>query len=198
MLQGASSPRLVTLVLAAMLSLGCAGVKQEDSGNKQVTRPPAEKAPPPPSQIPSHLFRTLAVAVDSCYVFLQPEETSPYFGPLTRGETVKWLDNENGWIRIWIPRLRISGWVGRTKIYAAEEQGSDVGTIPANQIARVKVIKRRVNIREAPSTESAIVLKARQNQEFWLLYEKDEWYQIWLPGLEQKGWIFAELVSKIQ
>jgi uncharacterized protein YgiM (DUF1202 family) len=56
----------------------------------------------------------------------------------------------------------------------------------------------RANIREAPTTRSKIIAAAQKDQEFWLLDRKESWYQIWLPDLEKKGWVYWKLVRKRQ
>lgn len=152
--------------------------------------------PPDPGDPHSNLLSTLRVTADSCYVFLQPKHSSQYFGPLVKEEKLKWLDTQGDWIRAWIPRLRISGWVHRKTVQETTEETSSPVKIPEHLLSNVTVITERANIRQAPTTRSKILSVAREDQEFWLLNRSKNWYQIWLSGLEKKGWIYSTLVSK--
>ena len=154
--------------------------------------------PPDPGDPHSNLLSTLEVTADACYVFLQPKSRSHYFGPLTKQERVKWLDTRGDWIQVWIPRLRVSGWVHKKKIQETTETTPSPVTVPEDLLSAVTVTKKRANIREAPTTRSRIITVAKKDQEFWLLNKNKKWYQVWLSGLEAKGWIHRKLVTRIQ
>ena len=138
----------------------------------------------------------MSVGVDACYVFLRPDGDSPFFGPLVKDEKVNRIKREGSWILVWIPRLRITGWVRKQQIYDVSEEDSDKGTVPTKYLTILNIIKKRVNIRESASTRTPIIFKARQKQEFVMLDEQKGWYQIWLPHLEKKGWVSGKLVVK--
>ena len=151
-----------------------------------------------PTDPHSNLLSTLEVTRDPCYIFLQPEYKSHYFGPLAKGEKVKWLDTREDWIQVWIPRLRVSGWVHNTKANETSETTSSAVKVPENLLSTVTVMTKRANIREKPTTGSKIITVAQEGQEFWLLNKKKSWYQIWVSDLEKKGWIHKTLVTKKQ
>jgi len=157
-----------------------------------------EVKPPEPTDPHSNLLSTLEVTRDSCYIFLEPEYKSHYFGPLAKGEKVKWLDTREEWIHVWIPRLRVSGWIHNTKAKETSETTSSPVKVPENLLSTVTVMTKRANIRENPTTGSKIIIVAQEGQEFWLLNNKKSWYQIWVSGLEKKGWIHETLVTKKQ
>jgi hypothetical protein len=147
-------------------------------------------------QIPANLLVTLVVRVDECYVFLQPSMDSPFFGPLVKEENVKRLDGSGDWLRVWIPRLRISGWVRKYMVYVSQKESAAQGNVPIEHLSTLKIAKKKVNIRKAATLQAPIILQAERGQEFRLLDEKKGWYQIWIPRLKKKGWVSAHLVVK--
>jgi hypothetical protein len=190
-------------ILIFFLALGLTGLFWSACTTPKKDRAPTttETAPVPSSALktaPSDLLSSLRVAGDSCYVFLRPDEKSRHFGPLMKGETLKRLDAQGSWIRVWIPRLRVSGWIPGALAIEASENHDTPESIPADLMSTVTVIVRKANIREAPTTEADIVLVAKRNQQFWLLKEKGGWYQIWLPDLKRKGWISGKIVARLR
>jgi hypothetical protein len=144
----------------------------------------------------SNLLPTLEVAADPCYVFINPKTPSHYFGPLLEGEKIKWLDADGDWTRVWIPRLRISGWVKNAQIKESSEENSNPAKVPERVLSRVSVITKRANIREDSTSQSPVILVAHKNEEFLLVNEEKGWYQVWLPVQKRKGWIFRSTVTK--
>jgi hypothetical protein len=138
------------------------------------------------------------VAGASCSVFLLPDEHSRHFGPLVKGETLKWLDAQGSWVRVWIPRLRVSGWVHGNLVQEAPESGATSERVPAQLMSTVTVIVRKANIREAPTTEAEIIRVARRNQQYWLLKKERGWYQVWLTDLKRKGWISGKVAARLR
>ena len=186
----------LALSLATILATNCATAKEE-SGRKGETGNVSEGYTIHKTRkIPSNLLPTLGVAVDSCYVFLRPDKRSPYFGPLRKGEKIKRLDGFRSWIFVWIPRLLISGWVLGEKVYAKGKIDSSEGGIPVNLMTILIVLRKEVNIRKAPTTRSRIIFKAKKGQELRLLNEKKGWYQLWIPHLKMKGWVYGKLVGR--
>jgi hypothetical protein len=167
-----------------------------DQGSKseQASKKPVSSMGP--GMVPSTLLPTLKVAVDSCYVFLQPNSKSPYFGPLLKEEEIKRLDTYGSWIHVWIPRLTVTGWVGKSKVHATSKKTSSQEGVPEKFLSTLTVLTKRANVRTGPSTRARIIVEARQNQEFRLLNEKKGWYQIWIPALRQKGWVYSKIVAK--
>ena len=188
----------MVLALAAILMPNCATAADEANGEDYGRDFSQETEPLEPSDPHSNLLATLGVTADSCHVFLQPKHKSHYFGPLAKGETVKWLDNQGDWIQVWIPRLRVAGWVHKKKVSETTEITSSPVKVPEDLLSVVTVIATRANIREAPTTRSKIIAAAQKGQEFWLLNKKKNWYQIWLPDLEKNGWVYWKLVRKRQ
>ena len=181
---------LLTMGLLALMIASCAGWgKSADDGMTKVDLTI-------PDKIPASLLPAMAVGVDASYVFVQPDGNTSFFGPLTKEEKVNRLGRKGSWILVWIPRLRITGWVRKQQIYDVGEESSDKGSIPTKYLTIVNIIKKRVNIRKSPSTRSRIIFKARQRQEFLLLDRKKDWYQIWIPHLEKKGWVASRMVVK--
>jgi hypothetical protein len=191
-------------MLILFLVLGLTGLLSSACAIPKETRTPAEsESSPAPSSsalktAPSHLLSSLRVAGDSCYVFLLPDENSRHFGPLVKGETLKWLDAQGSWVRVWIPRLRVSGWVPGGLVQEAPQSGATSERVPAHLMSTVTVIVRKANIREAPTTEAEIIRVAKRNQQFWLLKKERGWYQIWLTDLKRKGWISGKIVARLR
>jgi uncharacterized protein YgiM (DUF1202 family) len=149
-----------------------------------------------PSDSIPNLLPTLEVEADPCYVFINPKTSCYYFGPLLKGEKIKWLDVDGDWTRVWIPRLRISGWVKTAQLKETDEPDSSPVSIPERVFSRVSVITKWANIREGTTSRSPIILVAHKNEEFWLVNEERGWYQVWLPVQKRKGWIFRSTVTK--
>ncbi len=192
----------LTLALATILTANSANfaTAQEEVEGGEENAGKVSKKPAIPEQIkvPSSLFPTLGVAVDSCPVFLKPSKKSNFFGPLVKGEKIKRLDAYKKWVRVWIPRLLISGWVIGANVHATGKKNLSQGSIPENLITILTVIGKRVNIRKGPSTRSSIIFQAKQGEEFWLLNQKKGWYQIGLPHLKKKGWVHGKLIGRKQ
>ena len=179
-------------ILLALMALGCGAFEQGKSTGQRAKSGPVSL----PENISARLLPTLAVGLESCYVFLQPDGDSPFFGPLNGGELVKRVDGSRLWTLIWIPRLRISGWVRKNQVYRVKEKTSEEDTVPTQDLTILNILKTRVNIRSRPSTRSRIIFKARQRQEFVMLDEKGGWYQVWVPPVKQKGWIAGNIAVK--
>jgi hypothetical protein len=150
----------------------------------------------PAIEVISALVPTLEVLSDSCFVFDEPRTSPYYFGPLRKGEKVKWLNAQDGWTDVWIPRLRISGWVKSSHVYETEQKDPTPITIPARLFTKVVVTARIANIRSEARAQAQLLLLGKINQEFWLLNEKGGWYLVWLSELNKAGWVFGKVVSK--
>ena len=157
-------------------------------------------APPdpasPPVEVVSSLVPTLEISSDSCFVYDQPRTDPYHFGPLRKGEKVKWLDARDVWTRVWIPRLKISGWVKSSHACETEEKGPESIHIPAELFTRVLVTGRTANIRSEARAQARVLMVAKMDQEFWLVNEKRGWYQVWLSEFNKTGWVFGKVVSK--
>ena len=151
---------------------------------------------PPLLDVISAQVPTLEVLSDSCYVFDEPRINPYYFGPLRKGEWVKWLDAQDGWIDVWIPRLKISGWVRGSHVYEAEQTDPTSNTIPAKVFTKVVVTARSANIRSEARAQAQPLLIARKGEDFWLLNEKGGWCLVWLSDLNRTGWVFGKVVWK--
>ena len=186
-----SSVRLLfaTALIALVLVSWAGGSKGADGGMTKVDLTI-------PDKIPASLLPTMAVGVDASYVFVRPDGDASFFGPLAKDEKVSRIDRKGSWILVWIPRLRITGWIRKQQIYDVGEESSDKGSIPTKYLTIVNIIKRRVNIRKSASMRSSIIFKARQRQEFLMLDKKRGWCQIWIPGLEKQGWVASRMVVK--
>ena len=182
----------LALTLIALLALNCGGSTQ----GKSIRARPKSGPVTIPHNISASLLPTLAVGLESSYVFLQPDGDSSFFGPLNGGELVKRVDGTRLWTLIWIPRLRISGWVRANQVYRVKGKTSDEDTVPTEYLTILNILKKRVNIRKGPSTKSRIIFKAKQRQEFVMLDERWGWYQVWLPPLKQKGWVAGNIAVK--
>jgi len=182
----------LALTLVTLIALNCAGSKQGKSTGDRPKSGPVTI----PDNISASLLPTLAVGLESCYVFLQPDGDSSFFGPLIGGELVKRVDGTRLWTLIWIPRLRISGWVRTNQLYRVKGKTSEEDTVPSEYLTILNILKTRVNIRKGPSTKSRIIFKAKQRQEFLMLDESRGWYQVWVPPLKQKGWVAGNIAVK--
>ena len=178
------------MAMVAFVAVNCAsGSKDRQGGSKK-------RVSYMPEEISANLLPTMAVGVDECYVFVRSDGDAPFFGPLGKGENIKKIDTGKSWILVWIPRLRISGWVRKHQVYLIDKEISPKETIPTKYLTILHILKKRVNIRKAASTRAWIVYKARQRQEYLLLDEKRGWYQIWVPQVKKKGWVAGKLVVK--
>jgi hypothetical protein len=186
---------VIVCALSVVFAAHC--LAQEASRSQKAAGKPLKKGTKSlQNEVPASLFPDLEVRVDSCYVYLQPDERSPHFGPLLKGERIKRLDRSQKWARVWIPRLLASGWIPRGKVKDTGRTISSEGGIPASLITVLSVLKGHANIRKAPTMKSRIILVAKGGQEFWLLNERRGWYQVGIPHLKTKGWIYGKLVER--
>lgn len=185
----------LVLSLAALLMSGCILAP----GSTSKPRPTGQNAKGPPTIKPgyvdSSIFPTLGVSGDSCYVFLKPTKRSEYFGPLKKGEKIKRINARGQWVHVWIPRLRTSGWVPKSKVFGIRQKTSTFGGIPLDILETVTVISSRANIRSAPNTSASKIHLAKRKQRFVTFSGRNGWYQIWVPQLKKKGWIYGKIVT---
>ena len=121
---------------------------------------------------------------------------SENFGPLRKEEKIKRIDARGQWVQVWIPRLRVSGWVPKSKVSEISEKTSDPDGISLDVLNTVTVISSRANIRSAPNMNASKIHLAKRKQRFVALSERNGWYQIWMPHLEKKGWINGKIVTR--
>lgn len=186
----------VAITLMAMVSASCASANKSNSPKEKTPEATKKTSSGIPTEIPANLLPNLVVGVDSCYVFLQPDENSQFFGPLVKGDNIKKIDAYKYWIHVWIPRLRISGWVRKHQVYLSARKSPDQESVPTELLNTLSIVKKRVNIRKAATTRAQIIYKAKQRQEFVVLDEKKGWYQVWMPQLGKKGWVSGTVVVK--
>ena len=81
---------------ASLLLSGCAFLNTAPGDNKPKLQEPLSEDQP---RFPAELLSNLQVVVDASPVFLEPKRSASTFGPLTRGEALKWLEQaiEAGW-----------------------------------------------------------------------------------------------------
>jgi uncharacterized protein YgiM (DUF1202 family) len=186
---------LLALSLAAFLISGCIFDQIATGKGKKTTKPAEVPNPIKPGHVDSRIFPALGVSGDSCYVYLKPTRRSEYFGPLKKGEKIHRLDTRGQWFRVWIPRLRTSGWVSKTRVFKIKQKISSPGGVPLDVLNTVTVISSRANIRSTPSTRGPKIHLAKRKQQFFVFAAKDGWYQIWVPHLKKKGWIYGKIVT---
>lgn len=186
----------LVLNLACIVAVGCATAKQAENASEESEQDAERPVSAKQSLVPADLLPTLEVTIDSCHVFLQPKGSSPYFGPLVKGEKIKWLDAHRNWVRVWIPRLRASGWVSNSEVSETNEKPDIPADVPESLLSTVTVTSKRANIRVEPTTRSPIIARGKENDKFWVLNEKMGWYQIWLLHLNKKGWISGKIVKR--
>jgi hypothetical protein len=173
---------------------GCSAFSAAPSSYKQDQQKPS---PEKQNLLPADMLTSLAVVVDACQVSVEPNKRSPTFGPLVRGEVVKWLDVRDNWIRVWIPRLRISGWVLQSSVEEIQDTNANQAPIPVKELTTMIVVSENIRVRDAPTTKSEVALVADKNDAFFLLGEKEGWCRVWLPEQNRAGWIFGKsLVRK--
>lgn len=149
------------------------------------------------NHVPGSALTGLKISAQASPVFLEPKDTSPAFGPLIMGEVVTWLDSRNTWVRVWIPRLRISGWIPEENAGEAPGTIPNPPSIPEGEFTTLVGVPEKINVREGPSGKSGIVLIARKGDEFVLVGEREGWYRVWLPKQAKTGWVFSKsLVRK--
>lgn len=180
------------LIAASHFLLGCSVFHDAAKDAK-----PEVREPSPETLLPADTLTSLEVVSDTCLVSVEPKKKSPTFGPLTRGEVVKWLDARENWIRVWIPRLRISGWVLQSGVEEIQDLNVNAPRIPENELTAMIVVSEKTKVRDVPTTKSDVILIADKGDAFFLLGEREGWCRVWLPGQNRTGWIFGRsLVRK--
>ncbi len=186
---------LLILSIAAFLISGCIFDQGATGKGKKTAKSAEVPNPIKPDHVDSSMFPTLGVSDDSCYVYLKPTRRSENFGPLKKGEKIHRLDRRGQWVDVWIPRLRTSGWVPKVKVFEIKKKTSSPGGIPINILNNVAVISSRANIRSSPSLGATKIHLAKRKEIFVVFTERGGWYQIWVPRLKKKGWIYGKIVS---
>ena len=112
---------------------------------------------------------------------------------------VKWLDVRDNWIRVWIPRLRISGWVLQSGIEEIQDTNVNQPPIPEKELTVMIAVSEKINVRDVPTTKSEVILVAGKDDAFFLLGEKEGWCRVWVREQNIAGWIFGKsLVRKAE
>lgn len=187
------SPLCGALLIAFLFLNGCpafhaANSKDQPDRNETL----AENQP----AFPAGVLASLEIVVDACPVFLDPEKTSPAFGPLLRGEVVKRLDARGRWFCVWIPRLRISGWILKSDAAEILDTNPNPPPVPERELTTLVVASERINVREGPATKSEVILVAAKDDEFYLLGEREGWFRVWMPQQRRIGWVFNKGVLR--
>ena len=194
--------RLLRVLLSWPVLVGCtslfiSGCSAFSAAPNSYKQDQQEPSPEKQNLLPADMLTSLAVVVDACQVSVEPNKRSPTFGPLVRGEVVKWLDVRDNWIRVWIPRLRISGWVLQSSVEEIQDTNANQLPIPVKELTTMIVVSENIRVRDAPTTKSEVALVADKNDAFFLLGEKEGWCRVWLPEQNRAGWIFGKsLVRK--
>lgn len=184
----------VLLSYTSLFILGCSAFNAAPKNSKQDLQEPS---PEKQNLFPAAMLTSLAVVVDACLVSVEPKKRSPTFGPLTRGEVVKWLDVRDNWIRVWISRLRISGWVLQSSVEEIQDTNANQPPIPEKELTTMIVVSGKINVRNVPTTKSEVILVADKGDVFFLLGEREGWFRVWVPEENRTGWIFGKgLVRK--
>jgi len=176
--------------------LGCSAFNAALKNTKpELQKPSSENQ----TFFPGDRLTSLAVVVDACLVSVEPKKRSPTFGPLTKDEVVKWLDVRDNWIRVWIPRLRISGWVLQSGIEEIQDANVNPPPVPVNELTTMIAVSEKIRVRSVPATNSEVILVADKGDAFFLLGEREGWCRVWLPEQKRTGWIFGKsLVRKAE
>jgi len=194
--------RLLRVLLSWPVLVGCtslfiSGCSAFSAAPNSYKQDQQEPSPEKQNLLPADMLTSLAVVVDACQVSVEPSKRSPTFGPLVRGEVVRWLDVRDNWIRVWIPRLRISGWVLQSNVEEIQGANANQLPIPVKELTTMIVVSENIRVRDAPTTKSEVALVADKNDAFFLLGEKEGWCRVWLPEQNRAGWIFGKsLVRK--
>ena len=183
------------LIIAVLLINGCL-LTPESTNRGEKTEQSKEPSPIKPGHVDSTIFPSLMVSGNSCYVFLKPTSRSDNFGPLKKGEKINKIEIQGSWVRVWIPRLRTSGWVAKSKVFGIKQKISTPGGIPLDILDTVTVISSRANIRKAPTTRASKIHLAKRKERFLVLAESDGWYEIWVSQIKRKGWIYGKIVTR--
>jgi uncharacterized protein YgiM (DUF1202 family) len=186
---------LSVLIIAFLLINGCLLTPESTNKGKKSEQSPEEPAIKP-GHVDSSIFPSLMVSGNACYVFLKPTGRSENFGPLKKGEKINKIETQGGWIRVWIPRLRTSGWVSDSKVFEIKQKTSTPGGIPLDILDTVTVISSRANIRKAPTTDSSKIHLAKREETFVVLTEREGWYEVWVSQIKKKGWIYGKIVTR--
>ena len=180
----------------SLFILGCSAFSAAPNSSKQDHQEPS---PEKQNLLPADMLTSLAVVVDACQVSVEPNKRSPTFGPLVRGEVVRWLDVRDNWIRVWIPRLRISGWVLQSNVEEIQGANANQLPIPVKELTTMIVVSENIRVRDVPTTKSDVILIADKGDVFFLVGEREGWCRVWVPEQNRAGWIFGKsLVRKAE
>ena len=183
------------MIIAVLLINGCLLTPESTNREKTEAQSLEEANSIKPGHVDSSIFPSLMVSEGTCYVYLKPTNRSENFGPLKKGEKINKIETQSEWIRVWIPRLRTSGWISESEVFAIKEKISTPGGIPLDILNTVTVISSRANIRKAPTTDSSKIHMAKRKETFVVLTEREGWYEVWVSQIKMKGWIYGKIVT---
>lgn len=169
-----------------LLVLGCSAF----NAPPQNTKPDLQERSPE-NPLPADALTSLEVVSDTCLVSVEPKKKSHSFGPLTRGEVVKWLDARETWIRVWLPRLRVSGWVLQGDVEEIKDTNASQPRVPEKELTTMIVVSEKTKVRDVPTTKSDVILIADKGDVFFLVGEREGWCRVWVPEQNRTGWIFG-------
>lgn len=183
--------RSVLLISTAFSILGCSAFNDAAKNTK-----PEVREASPGNLLPAEPLTSLEVVSDICLVSVEPTKKSHAFGPLTRGEVVKWLDARENWIRVWIPRLRISGWVLQNGLEEIQDTNVDQPRIPEKELTTMVVVSEKTKVLAAPTSKSDVILIADKGDAFFLIGEREGWCRVWVREYNRSGWVFGRSLAR--
>lgn len=131
------------------------------------------------------------IKVSGLNVRSEPSLNGKVLEQLPAGTTVKIISEKNNWCEIEYGDGE-TGWIAG---WFLERSGvSSPPPAPATNEGTIVIVDDATNIRNAPSTDAKVVLRANEGEEFTILGVEDNWYKIKLKdGTEAfvAGWIVA-------
>lgn len=147
--------------------------EESDTSTEEISAPEKSQSTPPTAIKPE----TFTVAVNALNVRIDANQSSKKVATVYKNETYSVLKTAGNWVHIKINDQK-EGWVYsfHGNLNRAQRTTSNNNANPSTQ--QVTILTDGTNIREAASTSSTIATRANAGDQFTIVKEHGDWYEV--------------------
>src|SRR5690625_5283648 len=138
---------------------------------------------------------TYTVTTDALNVRSSPDQEGEVIGKLNKGDHIKKFKEQNGWVQTYVDGNE--GWVAAHYLVqnerVAEKQTTNETTSETSG-NNIRIQADSVLLRNGPSQNYSILSSASTGEEFTIIKERDDWYQIQLAD-GSNAWVASWLTN---
>ena len=120
------------------------------------------------------------VAVNALNVRSEGDLSSKRIDLIEKGNTYKVLEKSGNWIKLELKKEKAVGFIRFTDLYPIQSRLIDVKTTPKT----VYILSDGTNLRRDATTSSKVAVRANAGNEFPIVSETGDWYEVKLPSGE--------------